>query len=64
MTILVTGSTGTVGSQVMRQLTTRGASVRALVREEAKATGFEGVEVVKGALTDVDSVRPPWKGNQ
>ena len=43
MTILVTGATGTVGSQVVQQLVQRGADVRALVRDPAKArqAGFE-----------------------
>ncbi len=37
MTILVTGATGTVGRQVVEQLVKRGADVRALVRDPAKA---------------------------
>jgi nucleoside-diphosphate-sugar epimerase len=37
MTILVTGSTGTVGRQVVEQFVKRGADVRALVRDAAKA---------------------------
>ncbi|OJH33786.1 NmrA family NAD(P)-binding protein [Cystobacter ferrugineus] len=37
MTILVTGATGTVGRQVVDQLVKRGADVRALVRDTAKA---------------------------
>jgi uncharacterized protein YbjT (DUF2867 family) len=37
MTIIVTGATGTIGSEVVAQLVARGADVRALVRDPAKA---------------------------
>ena len=65
MTILVTGATGTVGGQVVQQLVQRGADVRALVRDPAKArqAGFPaGVELAKGDLLDVDSLRSAFKG--
>lgn len=62
MTILVTGATGTVGSQVIEQLAKRGADVRALVRDPAKANFPAGVEVVQGDLLDVDSVRRAVSG--
>jgi len=38
MSILVTGSTGRIGSQVVNQLAASGASVRALTRAPEKAT--------------------------
>jgi len=57
MTILVTGSTGTVGRQVVEQLVKRGADVRALVRDPSKANFPAGVGVVQGDLLDVDSLR-------
>jgi uncharacterized protein YbjT (DUF2867 family) len=62
MTILVTGATGTVGSQVVDQLLKRGANVRALVRDPAKAKFPSSVFVVKGDLLDVDSVRAALEG--
>lgn len=62
MTILVTGATGNVGQQVVQQLVNRGAQVRALVRNPAKAAFPEGVEVVKGDMLDVDSMRAALSG--
>ena len=62
MTILVTGATGTIGTQVIAGLAKRGADVCALVRDEAKAKLPDGVGLVKGDLLDVDSVRAALKG--
>ncbi|SDN09683.1 SDR family oxidoreductase [Afipia sp. GAS231] len=62
MTILVTGATGNVGRQVVEQLVKRGASVRALVRDSAKAEFPAGVSVVQGDLLDVDSLRNAFSG--
>ncbi|EJE53134.1 putative nucleoside-diphosphate sugar epimerase [Acidovorax sp. CF316] len=61
--ILVTGATGTVGRQVVQQLARRGANVRALVRDVAKAGGLPaGVAAVQGDLLDVDSLRAAFQG--
>jgi len=62
MTILVTGATGAVGRQVVEQLSRRGADVRALVRDPAKADFPAGVTAVKGDLLDVDSLRGAFAG--
>ncbi len=62
MTILVTGATGTVGRNVVEQLVKRGADVRALVRDPAKANVPAGVTAVKGDLLDVDSLRSAFSG--
>ncbi len=62
MTILVTGATGTIGTQVIGNLAKQGADVRALVRDEAKAKLPDGVKPVKGDLLDVDSVRAALDG--
>jgi len=62
MTILVTGSTGTVGRQVVEQLVKRGADVRALVRDPSKANFPADVGVVQGDLLDVDSLRAAFSG--
>lgn len=62
MTILVTGATGTIGRQVVEHLIKRGADVRALVRDPAKANLPAGVAVVQGDLLDVDSLRGAFAG--
>ncbi|MGC2779428.1 MAG: NmrA/HSCARG family protein [Bradyrhizobium sp.] len=62
MTILVTGATGTVGRHVVDQLAKRGADVRALVRDPAKAKFPAAVEVAQGDLLDVDSLRSAFSG--
>ncbi|TXD99557.1 hypothetical protein FUT87_02355 [Mitsuaria sp. TWR114] len=46
MSILVIGSTGTIGSLVVRGLAEQGAQVRALVRQPGKASLPEGVQAV------------------
>ena len=62
MTILVTGATGHIGRQVINQLVARGADVRALVRDPAKADLPPQVAVVRGDLMDVDSLRGAFDG--
>lgn len=62
MTILVTGATGNIGRQVVEHLVTRGADVRALVRDPSKASFPAGVSVVQGDFLDVDSLRKAMSG--
>ena len=62
MTILVTGSTGVIGTQVLEHLKGANAQVRALTRSPDKARLPEGIAPVKGDLSDVDSVRDAMKG--
>jgi uncharacterized protein YbjT (DUF2867 family) len=62
MTILVTGASGAVGRQVVQQLVDRGARVRALVRDPSKADFPSTVDVVRGDLLDVPSLRRAMAG--
>jgi uncharacterized protein YbjT (DUF2867 family) len=62
MTILVTGATGRIGRHVVEQLVGRGADVRALTRDLAKAALPAGVEVVQGNLLDLDALRAAFSG--
>lgn len=62
MTILVTGATGQIGRQVIQQLVSRGAAVRALVRDPAKADLPAGVEIAVADLLDVDALRAALSG--
>jgi len=62
MTILVTGATGTIGRHVVDNLAKRGADVRALVRDPAKAGLPAGVALTHGDLLDVDALRGAFQG--
>lgn len=62
MTILVVGSTGNIGRQVVAGLVAKGADVRALARDPAKAQFPAGVAVVKGDLMDIDAMRAALTG--
>lgn len=61
MNILVTGGTGMVGSQVVKELLKRKADVSVLTRD-AKKPLPKGVRAVEGNLLDVGSVRSVFKG--
>lgn len=64
--ILVTGATGNVGSGLVPALQATGVAVRALVRDEDKATATalheQGVEVVVGDLEDAAAVETAVAG--
>lgn len=62
--ILVTGATGMFGSGVMRELTLRGAQVRALTHspEKLAALGSPGVQPAVGDMDDPTSLRQAVEG--
>jgi uncharacterized protein YbjT (DUF2867 family) len=62
MAILVTGSTGVIGKQVLDHLAGSGAEIRALTRSPEKAQFPAGVTAVQGDLSDVDGLRQALKG--
>ena len=62
MAILVTGSTGTIGSQVLAHLQGRNLDVRALTRSPDTAQLPSGVTPVRGDLADPDSLRAALEG--
>ncbi|MEV2266190.1 SDR family oxidoreductase [Nonomuraea africana] len=62
MSILVTGATGFVGRNVVRQLVERGESVRALTRNPGTASLPAEVEVVRGDLAEPASLASALKG--
>ena len=62
MTILVTGSTGTIGTQVLSFLDGHDADIRALTRSPEKANLPADVTAVKGDLADIDSIRAALDG--
>jgi uncharacterized protein YbjT (DUF2867 family) len=60
--ILVTGSTGSVGREVVAELLAAGDQVRAMTRKPAEAKLPTGVEVVAGDLTDSASLAAAFQG--
>lgn len=62
MSILVTGSTGTIGTQVLGSLQGRGVEVRAFTRSPDTAKLPSDVTPVRGDLADVETVRAALDG--
>ena len=62
--IFLTGVTGKIGGETAKQLIAKGASLRALVRDEAKAADLKaaGVELVVGDIADADAVNKGMDG--
>ena len=58
--ILVTGATGKVGQEVVRQLATAGVPARALVRDPTRASHIRipGIEIVVGDLARPETLPP------
>ncbi|MGK4585722.1 condensation domain-containing protein [Kitasatospora sp. HPMI-4] len=62
-TVLLTGGTGGVGAALLQELMAQGRPVRALARpESAHLVALDGVEVVEGDLSDLDSLRAAVTG--
>jgi uncharacterized protein YbjT (DUF2867 family) len=59
MTVLVTGATGNVGSEVVKELQARGERVRAFVRAPGN---LAAVELAVGDFSDPDSIRRALDG--
>ena len=63
MRVLVLGGSGTVGSQVVRDLLAQGVEVSVLTRDESKASDLPvGVEPRIGDLREPETVRRVFKG--
>lgn len=63
MKALVTGATGFVGANLVRELLSEGTAVRVLVRPESSRTAIEGldVDVILGDLHDREQLRSALK---
>ncbi len=64
MKVFVTGGTGFIGGEVVRQLRARGDEVACLVRSPGKAAGLTelGCELVSGSLSDEAALREGMAG--
>src|SRR5581483_8277819 len=60
MQVLVTGATGLLGSHLLKELQQRGERIRTLVlpTEDAQPLIARGIEVVRGDITDADTLPP------
>ncbi len=64
MRVLITGATGLLGGHLIKELQQRGEDIRALVLpvENADKLTAQGVEVVRGDITDASTLGPAVKG--
>ena len=61
--ILVTGATGNVGGEVVRQLCAAGHDVRAFVKDRQAASKLgDGVDIVVGDLTSTNTIEAAMRG--
>jgi uncharacterized protein YbjT (DUF2867 family) len=60
--ILITGATGHVGGEVLRQLTGHGHSLRAMSRNPAGLHASQDVEPVRGDLMSPETLDPALEG--
>jgi len=66
MKILITGATGLLGGHLLQALQQRGEQIRALVlpAENAEKLVAQGVEVVRGDVTDASTLAPAVKDRE
>ena len=64
--ILVTGATGFVGSNIIKELVSQGYQVKGLVHSQRDFERLKGlsIETVTGDITDLDSLSKPFEGVQ
>lgn len=60
--IVVTGATGTVGSELVRRLSEADERVRALSREPDRGEALDGVEWVRADLARMEELAPVFEG--
>ncbi|MFC4114520.1 SDR family oxidoreductase [Nonomuraea zeae] len=62
--ILVTGATGTIGSEVVRLLAAGSEDVRGMTRDPSKEAARPGVEFVRGDFGDPGSLAGAARGRR
>ncbi|MEV4124862.1 NAD(P)H-binding protein [Nocardia sp. NPDC049707] len=60
--IVITGATGTIGSEIVRQLVARDVRVRAMTRNPERTRVPAEVEVIRGGYHDLDSIAAAMTG--
>lgn len=64
MTVVVTGASGHIGGNLVRELAERGRDVRAVVHRDTRAIEGVDVERVSASVQDVDSLKRAFEGAQ
>jgi len=62
MKIVLCGATGQAGSRILNELLERGHEVTAVVRDPAKITPRDGLTVIEGEISNVDSIAAVSRG--
>lgn len=62
MKIVLCGATGQAGSRILNELLERGHKVTAVVRDPAKITPRDGLTVIEGDISNVDSIAAVSRG--
>ena len=64
MKILVTGANGLLGANVVRELLTRGADVKTLIRKSSNLTALDGLSIEKhyGNITEFEDIEQAVSG--
>ncbi|MBW4567631.1 MAG: SMP-30/gluconolactonase/LRE family protein [Tolypothrix carrinoi HA7290-LM1] len=64
MTILITGATGTIGGEIVKQLAAKNLPIRAFVRNPSKAARLKqlGVEIAQGDFLHQDTLEAALQG--
>ena len=64
MKVVLYGASGMIGSRILKELVSRGHTVKAVVRHPEKLEAVAGVTVVKGDVTDEKSVAETANGTE
>jgi uncharacterized protein YbjT (DUF2867 family) len=62
MTVFVTGATGNIGGAVIEHLRQKPVPIRGLVRDRARASHLEGIELAIGDLSQPETLDAALQG--
>lgn len=62
--ILITGATGNIGNEIVKQLADKGEQVRILSRKPEKISWPANIDIISGDLTDPKTMKTAFDGIQ